>query len=188
MRGSRLRQSFAGASSSLGRRSLSEGGLFGIMLRRRLGATLIGGAATAGPVMTCEEETMGILTDDMRRVLDEQQLGFIATVTPDGKPNLSPKGTTTAWDDDHLVFADICSPNTIRNLAENGARAGAGIGVLRDGGANAWSIAASSSRSSSSAAAAMLSIKCDSCAAFEIAITSGCRNTHASAICDVVAS
>jgi len=64
---------------------------------------------------------MGILTDDMRRVLDEQQLGFIATVTPDGKPNLSPKGTTTAWDEDHLVFADICSPNTIANLRSNPA-------------------------------------------------------------------
>jgi predicted pyridoxine 5'-phosphate oxidase superfamily flavin-nucleotide-binding protein len=64
---------------------------------------------------------MGILTDDMRRVLDEQQLGFIATVTPDGKPNLSPKGTTTAWDDDHLVFADIRSPATIANLRANPA-------------------------------------------------------------------
>ncbi|HEV7689840.1 MAG TPA: pyridoxamine 5'-phosphate oxidase family protein [Hyphomonadaceae bacterium] len=64
---------------------------------------------------------MGILTADMKRVLDEQQLGFIATVTPDGKPNLSPKGTTRAWDDDHLVFADICSPGTIENLQRNPA-------------------------------------------------------------------
>jgi hypothetical protein len=64
---------------------------------------------------------MAILTDDMRRVLDEQRLGFIATVTPDGKPNLSPKGTTTVWDDEHLVFADICSPNTILNLGANPA-------------------------------------------------------------------
>ncbi len=55
----------------------------------------------------------------MRRLLDEQQLGFIATVCPDGTPNLSPKGTTTVWDDDHLVFADICSPTTIANLREN---------------------------------------------------------------------
>src|SRR5262245_19108697 len=66
-------------------------------------------------------QSMGILTDDMKRVLDEQQLGFIATVTPDGKPNLSPKGTTTAWGDDHLVFADICSPTTIANLRNNSA-------------------------------------------------------------------
>src|SRR5262245_25233311 len=64
---------------------------------------------------------MGVLTDDMRRVLDEQQLGFVATVTPDGKPNLSPKGTTAAWGDDHLIFADICSPNTIANLQSNPA-------------------------------------------------------------------
>src|SRR6185295_8668902 len=64
---------------------------------------------------------MGILTADMKRVLDEQQLGFIATVTPDGKPNLSPKGTTTAWDDRHLVFADICSPATVANLRANPA-------------------------------------------------------------------
>ena len=64
---------------------------------------------------------MGILTDDMRRVLEEQQLGFIATVSPDGTPNLSPKGTTAAWDDEHLVFADICSPGTIRNLTANPA-------------------------------------------------------------------
>jgi len=30
---------------------------------------------------------MGILTDDMRRMVDEQQLGFIATVCPDGLPD-----------------------------------------------------------------------------------------------------
>lgn len=64
---------------------------------------------------------MGLLTEDMRRLLDEQQLGFIATVTPDGRPNLSPKGTTRPYDDDHLVFADICSPGTIANLTANPA-------------------------------------------------------------------
>jgi predicted pyridoxine 5'-phosphate oxidase superfamily flavin-nucleotide-binding protein len=62
---------------------------------------------------------MGILTQDMRRLLDEQQLGFVATVCPDGTPNLSPKGTTAVWDDAHLVFADICSPTTIANLRQN---------------------------------------------------------------------
>ena len=35
---------------------------------------------------------MGILTEDMQRVVSEQRLGFIATVCPDGSPNLSPKG------------------------------------------------------------------------------------------------
>jgi predicted pyridoxine 5'-phosphate oxidase superfamily flavin-nucleotide-binding protein len=61
------------------------------------------------------------LTDDMRRVVEEQQLGFVATVTPDGRPSLSPKGTTAVWDDEHLAFADVRSPGTIRNLAANPA-------------------------------------------------------------------
>jgi uncharacterized protein len=64
---------------------------------------------------------MGVLTQDMKRVVREQRLGYIATVCPDRSPNLSPKGTTTVWDDDHLVFADICSPGTIENLRHNPA-------------------------------------------------------------------
>ncbi len=64
---------------------------------------------------------MGILTEDMKRVVREQRLGFVATVCPDGTPNLSPKGTTAVWDDDHLVFADICSPRTVANLRRNPA-------------------------------------------------------------------
>jgi predicted pyridoxine 5'-phosphate oxidase superfamily flavin-nucleotide-binding protein len=62
---------------------------------------------------------MGILTDDMKRVVREQRLGYIATVCPDGTPNLSPKGTTRVWDDDHLVFADIRSPQSVRNIEHN---------------------------------------------------------------------
>ena len=62
---------------------------------------------------------MGILTLDMRRVVEEQRLGFVATVCPDGTPNLSPKGTTAVWDDDHLVFANIRSPGTLANLRQN---------------------------------------------------------------------
>jgi predicted pyridoxine 5'-phosphate oxidase superfamily flavin-nucleotide-binding protein len=56
------------------------------------------------------------LTPDMQRVLNEQRLGFVASVCEDGTPNLSPKGTTTVWDDEHIVFADICSPGTIANI------------------------------------------------------------------------
>ena len=62
---------------------------------------------------------MGLLTDDMKRVVAEQRLGFVATVCPDGTPNLSPKGTTAVWDDDHLVFANIRSPGTLANLRQN---------------------------------------------------------------------
>ncbi len=62
---------------------------------------------------------MGLLTDDMKRVVGEQRLGFVATVCPDGTPNLSPKGTVAVWDDDHLVFANIRSPGTLVNLRQN---------------------------------------------------------------------
>jgi len=64
---------------------------------------------------------MGILTDDMKWVVRQQRMGFMATVCPDGSPNLSPKGTATVWDDDHLVFADLGSPVTIDNLTHNPA-------------------------------------------------------------------
>ena len=55
------------------------------------------------------------LSADMQRVVREQRLGFVATVTPDGRPNLSPKGTTGLWDDERLFFADIASPGTVAN-------------------------------------------------------------------------
>ena len=55
----------------------------------------------------------------MQRVVLEQRLGFVATVTADGRPNLSPKGTTTVFDESHLMFADIASPGTVDNLASN---------------------------------------------------------------------
>src|SRR4029078_3336825 len=55
----------------------------------------------------------------MKRVVEEQRLGFVATVCPDGTPNVSPKGTTAVWDDDHLVFAHIRSPWTMANLRTN---------------------------------------------------------------------
>ena len=60
-----------------------------------------------------------ILTEEMQRVVREQRLGFVATVCPDGTPNLSPKGTTTVWDDGHLIFAHIRSPQTVANLRLN---------------------------------------------------------------------
>jgi hypothetical protein len=55
----------------------------------------------------------------MERVVSEQALGFVATVCRDGSANLSPKGTLRVYDDEHLVFLDLCSPGTTRNLTSN---------------------------------------------------------------------
>lgn len=62
---------------------------------------------------------MATLTTEIKEFVNKVKLGFVATVCPDGTPNLSPKGTTIAWDDEHLAFADIHSPGTIENLVNN---------------------------------------------------------------------
>jgi catechol 2,3-dioxygenase-like lactoylglutathione lyase family enzyme/predicted pyridoxine 5'-phosphate oxidase superfamily flavin-nucleotide-binding protein len=60
------------------------------------------------------------LTEDMKRVVAEQSLGFVATVRPDGTPAVSPKGTTRVRGD-QLVFLHLHSPGTVANLAANPA-------------------------------------------------------------------
>jgi predicted pyridoxine 5'-phosphate oxidase superfamily flavin-nucleotide-binding protein len=64
---------------------------------------------------------MGALSAEMQQLVRGQKLGYVATVCADGTPNLSPKGTLTVWDDDHLVFLDIRSPVTAANLSERPA-------------------------------------------------------------------
>lgn len=59
------------------------------------------------------------LSDEMKNLVERQRLGFVATVCPDGTPNLSPKGTVCVLDDEHLIFADIRSPGTVSNLRTN---------------------------------------------------------------------
>jgi uncharacterized protein len=60
-----------------------------------------------------------VLTADMRAVINSARLCFAATVTADGRPNLSPKGTIREWDDTHLFFLDIASPITRENLSRS---------------------------------------------------------------------
>jgi len=62
-----------------------------------------------------------MLTRDMRRVIEEQRLAFVASVNADGSPNLSPKGTSVIVDDEHIAFGEIRSPNTLDNLRERPA-------------------------------------------------------------------
>lgn len=62
-----------------------------------------------------------MITAEVQEFVRRQRLGFVATVAPDGTPAVSPKGTTTVWDDSHLVFADIASPGTVHNLRANPA-------------------------------------------------------------------
>jgi predicted pyridoxine 5'-phosphate oxidase superfamily flavin-nucleotide-binding protein len=52
----------------------------------------------------------------MRAIISETMLCFAATVNQDGSPNLSPKSTLKVFNNDHLIFANIASPQTISNL------------------------------------------------------------------------
>jgi predicted pyridoxine 5'-phosphate oxidase superfamily flavin-nucleotide-binding protein len=63
-----------------------------------------------------EEHTGVVLDEQMRHLVDEQRLGYVVSVCPDGSPNLSPKGTVAVWDSEHLVFAHLHSHRTVANV------------------------------------------------------------------------
>ena len=47
------------------------------------------------------------------------KLGWVATASPDGVPNATPKGTVQVLDDEHVIFADLFSLKTRENLKKN---------------------------------------------------------------------
>ena len=50
------------------------------------------------------------LTDEMKEMVERLRLCYVATVTPDGKPNLSPKGSLKVWDDETVVLLILPPP------------------------------------------------------------------------------
>ena len=62
---------------------------------------------------------MVIITEEIKNFVNFQKLGYVATISADNTPNLSPKGTIVILDESHLVFADIHSPQTVENLKRN---------------------------------------------------------------------
>ena len=62
---------------------------------------------------------MTVITDEIKNFVNFQKLGYVATVSNDNTPNLSPKGTIIVLDESHLAFADIQSPRTVENLKHN---------------------------------------------------------------------
>ena len=57
------------------------------------------------------------LNDFAKDLISTFPLGFVATVTPDGRPAVSPKGTFLVLDDQTIAFGEIRSPGTLANLA-----------------------------------------------------------------------
>lgn len=59
-----------------------------------------------------------MLTQAMKDTANKHRLGYVATVSASGQPNVSPKGTFVVIDDRTLAFGDIRSPGTVTNLRE----------------------------------------------------------------------
>jgi uncharacterized protein len=62
---------------------------------------------------------MAKLTDEMKKVLAEHSLGYVASIAADGTPSLSPKATFLAYGDDKIMFGEMRSPTTVKNIAAN---------------------------------------------------------------------
>lgn len=60
-----------------------------------------------------------MISQKIKDFLNLHKLGYVATVSSDGKPNISPKGTIIAWTSSVLAFVDIRSPDTMNNLQNN---------------------------------------------------------------------
>jgi len=49
----------------------------------------------------------------------KNKMAWVATASPDGTPNVTPKGSVRVLDDEHLIFADLFSLKTGDNLQKN---------------------------------------------------------------------
>ncbi|MDA8219924.1 MAG: pyridoxamine 5'-phosphate oxidase family protein [Chloroflexota bacterium] len=58
---------------------------------------------------------MAKLTQEMKDLVAAQQC-FIATVNPDGTPDIGPKRSTRVLDDEHLAFNEVTAKQTWSNV------------------------------------------------------------------------
>ncbi len=62
---------------------------------------------------------MATLSAEAKSFIAEIHPGLVATASKSGRPNVSAKGSLQLLDDGHVFFADVNSPRTMANLAEN---------------------------------------------------------------------
>ena len=61
---------------------------------------------------------MAKLTEEMKALLSSQQ-SFVATSSPEGVPNIGPKGSVRVLDDEHIAFFEMTGKRTYENLKRN---------------------------------------------------------------------
>lgn len=59
------------------------------------------------------------MPQEVMDLIQEEHLVFAGTSGLDGVSNVSPKGSITVLEKNKLVFAEIASPHTVKNLKEN---------------------------------------------------------------------
>ena len=57
-----------------------------------------------------------MLDDDMKAIISQANLSFVATVNGDGSPNLSPKSTLRPFDDNHLISGGHIREPILENI------------------------------------------------------------------------
>ncbi len=62
---------------------------------------------------------MAKIPEEAKNFIEEGRLAYVATCSRDGRPHVVPKGSLAVLDDEHLVFADLYTGLTRRNLEEN---------------------------------------------------------------------
>lgn len=62
-----------------------------------------------------------MFTDEIKQSLKESVLCWLATVSADGVPNVSPKEMFVPYGDDCILIANIASPKSVANIEINSA-------------------------------------------------------------------
>lgn len=59
------------------------------------------------------------LTADIKKYIEQSVLCWLATSSPEGAPNVSPKEVFTNYGHDCILIANIASPNSVKNIIAN---------------------------------------------------------------------
>lgn len=60
-----------------------------------------------------------LLTNDIKKYINQSVLCWLATVSSELQPNVSPKEIFTAYGEDSILIANIASPQSVRNIQQN---------------------------------------------------------------------
>lgn len=60
-----------------------------------------------------------MLTKDIKKYIDRSVLCWLATASSENIPNVSPKEIFTYYGENHIIVANIASPQTVNNIQQN---------------------------------------------------------------------